>query len=826
MSRQDKNRSLRPENLQQVSVALPVPLRKTFSYLIPDDLDPETILEGRRILVPFGPRIMFGVTWSRPQPFTDWDHVHKYRYLIHYESDIQILSDEIRSLIQWMESYYLSPVGELLKCCLPPGVLEQKDPLYSVTAKGKRVLAQKGESTELVHILDDGLTRKAWSLRHGSNVTMKQIRAWERKGIIRPHFPGTLTPSTPRIPVIRLTETGRSLDVLKLKRTPRRSEILGFLQKQNSDYPVDSLKQIFPTASNHLKKLADSEFLRIIMRERHEFELQETSPFGSRPELRPSQQKALELLSGALQAGEYKAFLLFGITGSGKTEVYLRAIEECLNQGKQALLLVPEIALTPLMKTRILQRFGKRLAILHSAIALKERKENWSRVLAGKVDLVLGARSGIFAPLPRLGLIIVDEEHDSSYKQGDGPRYHARDLALVRAKASRAVTVLGSATPSLESWKNARDGKFQLIEMMQRATQALLPEVDIVNMREEFQAQRRRPVFSRTLVRHMKTALEQNEQIMLLLNRRGFHNFLLCRKCGYSLECEHCEVTMTYHKKEHFMKCHYCDSTCPVPTKCPCCDAEGVLLQFFGEGTQLIMEQAGNLFPDAVIDRLDRDRLTRRDALESILDKFREGRTQILIGTQMIAKGHDFHNVTLVGILNADQGLRIPDFRCAENTFQLLTQVAGRSGRGKKSGRVVIQTYMPEHYSIQSAKKHDFVAFSERELVFREGMFYPPYSFLFNMIFQSRHEQSAREAGHNLLERIQLSQKRGELQILGPVKAGVGKIKNMYRFQILVKAGSRRMLNDFAKRALYYLKDTATFKDVEVFFDMDPIQFT
>ena len=821
--------------LWQVDVALPVPIRKTFSYLIPEGWDSKGIQEGRRVLVPFGSRIMFGVTWSEPTHFKDVEQKQKYRRLIHYEAELQILSPEIKKLVQWMQNYYQAPLGELLKMALPPGVLEHRDPVFELSPKGRTHMeagaAQPGTSftgpdAELSFLAGGPLTRKEWSRVAGHSITMKSITRWESLGLVRPIFPGKAAPSTPRVPVVEVTQLGQSLALEEVRKRLRKDEILSFLKARVGPVRVSVVKELFPTAFPYLKKLEKAGLIVFSEMEEHHFENHEDSAYGARPELNEEQASALQTLNQEIKEKAFSPYLLFGVTGSGKTEVYLRAVEYSLEMGKQALFLVPEIALTPMMRARITQRFGERLAILHSAVPKRERAASWARILAGKVDVVLGARSGIFAPLPRLGLIIVDEEHDTSYKQAEGPRYQARDLALVRGKFSRAVVVLGSATPSLESWKNAEDGKFGLITLSERATQAALPAVDIVDMREEFKAQRKRPVFSRLLLSTLQQVLSKDEQAMLLLNRRGYHSFLLCRRCGQSAQCTNCDVTLTYHKKNHQMKCHYCDYSCCIPDSCVHCGAHDALLQFFGEGTQLVQEELEKLFPGTQIDRLDRDRLTRKDDLESILTKFRQGETRVLIGTQMIAKGHDFHNVTLVGILNADQGLRIPDFRSAENTFQLITQVAGRSGRGQKAGRVIIQSYMPEHYSIQCAKTHDFRSFVNRELLFREGMFYPPYSFLLNLVVQNRDENLARQVSDLLVNLLRKTNASEHIRFLGPVKAPVSKVKGKYRYQILIKSESRKVLNGMAREVVHHLERNQQFKNIEVFLDVDPFQFS
>ncbi|PIE89040.1 MAG: primosomal protein N' [Acidobacteria bacterium] len=808
-----------------MDVALPVPLKQTFTYRVPSYMEVEKMDRGRRVLVPFGHRVAFGVSWSGAYLLDDPKTAKKYRQLITYEEQPVILAPEIAKLVQWMDSYYHAPVGELLKLALPPGVLTRKEPVYKLTEHGRQKMQHIGYHP-LACLQEKPLSKKAWSALAGENIKTSFLRQCEAENLIQPVFPGAVKTSTPRVKVVVLTEKGQAVTPSELAKTPRRAEIVAFLQRQERNGSLSQLKKQFPTLNHHLKKMIQAGLCRCEMQEAHLHEEIKNGNRGSRPSLKTQQQAVLNSLVEAVQQAEYQSFLLFGVTGSGKTEVYLRTVEACLEQGRQALLLVPEIALTPLMKERITQRFGDHLAILHSAIPKAERAANWARVLAGKVDVVLGARSGIFAPLPRLGLVIVDEEHDLSYKQSEGLRYHARDLAMVRAKLSGAVAVLGSATPSLESWHNAKSGKTILLQMRERATDAALPAVEIVDMRDEFKAQRKRPLISRLLQRRMKAALEQGEQVMLLLNRRGFYNFLLCRKCGWVMECHQCEVSLTYHKTDGFLHCHYCDFKSALPESCTACGALSTLMQFFGEGTQQVQAVLEQLFPAAVIDRLDRDRVKKKGDLEKVLERFRQGSTQILVGTQMIAKGHDFHNVTLVGIVNADQGLRVPDFRSAEHTFQLVTQVSGRSGRGDKPGSVVIQTYMPEHYSMTYAQSHDYPGFVTRELQFRHGLFYPPYSFLVNIVMQHQREDLIRQGAAWVVDFLKHHAKEHGLTILGPTRAPIGKIKRKFRYQILVKGQSRSRLNAVVKSTVDRALKEKLFPEGAIFLDVDPYHFS
>ncbi len=452
-------------------------------------------------------------------------------------------------------------------------------------------------------------------------------------------------------------------------------------------------------------------------------------------DLNPAQQSALKRMKADVATKTFSGMLLHGITGSGKTAVYLAAMRAVLEAGRSAILLVPEIGLTPAVAADLHQIFGDEVAILHSALSDRERAEQWHRIKRGDARMVVGTRSAVFAPVADLALIIVDEEHDSSYKQEETPRYHARDIAVVRAKMANAVVVLGSATPSLESYFNAKKNKYALVELPDRVEQRPLPEVEIIDMRQEFQETGQEQVISRKLAAEIKERLDRKEQVMVLLNRRGYSPVVLCRSCGKKLECQNCAIALTHHKREHKMVCHYCGFTAPVPKTCVHCGSEYVY--FLGTGSEKLEELLHGLFPQARIARLDRDTVRNPQDFERALNALNEGELDILVGTQMIAKGHDIHGVTLVGVVGADVALGLPDFRAAERTFQLLTQVAGRAGRGQFPGKVVLQTYFQDHYAVQYAARHDFIGFYEKELQFRSWMHYPPYSALANVLVRS-----------------------------------------------------------------------------------------
>lgn len=854
-----------------VDVAVPVPLRLTFSYRVPADMAPTEVKAGHRVLVPFRAKLLYGVTLT--DAYLDHEPERTYRSFAGYDARTRVLSPEIHKLVDWIVRYYKAPVGEAIKLAMPPGLLSEKEVRFRLTATGERAVetgiiphdAKHSASTGSADDLSDethlqlnlveqpagegkavstekartqlpqpltvlsgrALSKKAWERRAGCKLPFKDIRAWEDAGWLSFEPEGGESESVPHVEAVRLTPVGHNYDLADLGRAKKQVALVAWLRERSRDViPQAEISQAFKGSSRLLHLLAERGLIERVRVPKHEVErLQDAVEPDDIKVLTDEQAAALTALRDGLEKSQFAAFLMFGVTGAGKTEVYLRAVQDCLSRGRQALFLVPEIALTPLMQRRIVDRFGERLAILHSAVGLGRRKEAWARVLAGKVDVVLGARSGIFAPLPRLGLVVVDEEHDPSYKQNDGIRYHARDLALLRAKLAGAVAVLGSATPSLETWRNMARGRAHLLELKYRATKAKLPAVDIVDMREEFQRQRRRPILSEQLAVRMREELIAGRQVMILLNRRGYHNFLLCRKCGYSMACSQCDVCLTYHRTDNLLRCHYCGEHKSVPENCPDCGADGNKMQFFGEGTQQIESLIQEQFEDYVVDRLDRDRLTKLDEHTRILAKFERGETHILVGTQMIAKGHDFPNVTLVGILNADMGLKIPDFRAAELTFQLLTQVAGRSGRGDRPGSVVIQTYSPEHYTIQAAANHDFLAFLKKETRFRQGMFYPPYAHMAAILVTHEDVALAHQVTAWMAEQLKRLQARAKLVILGPAKAPIGKIKGAHRFQIVLKSEDRSGLHAVADAVVEAVVERKMLPRPAIILDIDPHQF-
>jgi primosomal protein N' (replication factor Y) len=547
--------------------------------------------------------------------------------------------------------------------------------------------------------------------------------------------------------------------------------------------------------------------------------------------LNEAQTEALGTIVAAMERGGFRPHLLYGITGSGKTAVYVAAMQRALAAGKSALLLVPEIGLTPGTAAQMVAAFGGEVALLHSQLTPDERAEQWHRIRRGEARVVIGTRSAVFAPMPELGLILVDEEHDGSYKQEETPRYHGRDVAVMRGKLLGCTVVLGSATPSLESWQNAERGRYARVEILQRVQDRPLPKVEMIDMREEFRETGQEQLFSRRLIEDTQATIDRGEQVVILINRRGYSFVVMCRSCGEKLECENCAISLTYHKggEEHSLngearvgqrlECHYCGYRRTVPKACPKCQSEH--LYYLGAGSQQGEERLQELFPGARIGRMDRDTVRSRGDMERLLGQLHSGEINLLVGTQMIAKGHDIHGVTLVGVVGADFALGLPDFRAAERVFQLLTQVSGRAGRGELPGKVLVQTYQPDHYVNQFAREHDYTGFAARELYFRRAMRYPPFSVLANVIIQSERLEEVLEWSTKLGRWLQ-ARKLDGVRVLGPAAAPNSRLKRIYRYHLVLKADRRDVLGA-ALREMLAVVDREEIPRRAVVVDVDPM---
>jgi primosomal protein N' (replication factor Y) (superfamily II helicase) len=784
-------------------VALPVPLDIVFTYRIPDGMQP---VVGARVLVPFRQQRMSGITTE----LHDRKPKVAAKNLISVLDQVPVLDQPLIRLGKWLSDYYLAPVGEIFRTMLPLGAEFKRTIGYRITEEGQLALhlagmsgssarSQKTPEDQLAefrvldYLAEREMTREE-SLRAALRVSKPLLAGMARKKwITREDLSEARdVPHTIRVAALRNVEG---------KLNANQQMLIDTLAAAGGRAPVAALRAV-DVARTTLGTLVRRGVVEIV-EQPAEFSLSGLKP---RPRLfdfqfNPAQQAALKHIQERVEARKFAGMLLHGITGSGKTAIYLAAMRAVLEARRSAILLVPEIGLTPAVAADLHQLFGDEVAILHSGLSDKERAEQWHRIKRREARMVVGTRSAVFAPVSDLALMIVDEEQDSSYKQEEMPRYHARDVAVMRAKMANAAVVLGSATPSLESYFNARKGKYTLLELRDRVEQRPLPEVEIIDMRQEFQETGTEQVISRKLAEEIKERLERKEQVMVLLNRRGYSPLVLCRACGKTLECRNCAIALTHHKRSHRMECHYCGYTAAVPKACAHCGSEYVY--FLGTGSEKLEELLHGMFPQARIGRLDRDTVRGREDFERALNALDEGELDLLVGTQMIAKGHDIHGVTLVGVVGADMALGFPDFRAAERTFQLLTQVAGRAGRGQTPGRVVLQTYFPDHYAVQYAAQHDFAGFYDKELRFRSWMHYPPYSALANVLVRS-HKLDEALLWSGLLGKWFEKTRHEGIRVLGPAAAPIIRLKRDYRYHFVVKSGSRQKLNALLRSMLAY----------------------
>ena len=772
-------------------VSLPVPLDQPFTYGLPETLR-HRVQAGSRLVVPLGPRKLTGVIL---RCHDDPPGVATREALRLIDSE-PVLDAELLALGRWIAAYYCAPLGEVLRSMLPLAADIRRGKIWSLTDAGRdaarQLLLDSAPDDPVAQILRM-LERRPLSaayLAKSMPLADKAIRSLERKHfIVAEQVQEERDPL--RAPAERLRiELAAGAGDAKMNKPER--ELRAFLELHPGSHNLKELEGTVRNASIAARSLARKGIVSL----KPESAVIAAGQVRARHALNAAQQAAFAHIGEAIRARQFRAFLLHGVTGSGKTEVYLNAIEASLAEGRSALLLVPEIALTPAMAGQFFSRFGDRVAILHSAFTDVERSDQWRRIRSGAASVVVGTRSGVFAPVHRLGLIVVDEEHDGSYKQEETPRYNGRDVAVVRARAAGACVVLGSATPSLESRYNAERGKYTLLELPGRIEQRPMPTVELIDMRQEFLETRKQATFSRKLLEALGQRLENGEQTIVLLNRRGFSSFVACRSCGERVECINCSVTLTFHKRDRRLLCHYCGYAEKVPDVCPKCASEHVY--FLGIGSERVEEELHRAFPAARIARLDRDTVTGKRQYEVILQDFREGNYDVLVGTQMIAKGHDIPNVTLVGVVSADVGLAMPDFRSAERTFQLLTQVAGRAGRGDVPGIVLTQTINPDHYAVRMAAAQDYQAFYEKELTFRRMMHYPPFSAMANVLVRSEKKEVAMRLSSELGLLVTPPPKL--LRVMGPAEAPVPRLKNEYRYQFVIKAASRKALNELLQR--------------------------
>ena len=806
-------------NEKLCNVALAVPLRTAFTYKVPERLAAE-IQPGSRVVVPFRKKSLVGVVteWAaQGPPDTKLREVQKCLDVI------PALTKNLLELGQWISSYYVAPIGEVYRAMLPALTELRAQQIVRITELGRSATASllgemetKPGFLQRLQSAKDGLRLQA-AIRSG--IAPRDLLKLQRRGFLEIlRQIQTRKRRTQRIVAWRGSEN----EAAALNEKEARLKNLLLLER--GALPLPQLLKMGGVTRTFVEKLLRDGKLETweetLDPAEDPFDVGYTPPAHT---LNPEQDRAFGAIRARFELGEFGVQLLHGVTGSGKTEIYMRAVQDTLARGKTAIVLVPEIALTLWMGRQCRAWFGARfegVAVLHSALSDVERAREWWRVRNGEARVIVGTRSAIFAPVEKLGLVIVDEEQESSYKQEETPRYHGRDVAIVRAKLENALALLGSATPSLETFHHARSGKYELLSLAQRVEERSLPSVEILDLREEFKQTHQTSPISSRLHQAIQECLNFQTQALVLINRRGYSWSVICRSCGATVQCANCSISMTHHKNRNRLECHYCGSARSIPKNCPKCDSKYVY--FFGEGSEQLEERLRKEFPKARIARLDRDTARTKRQFQETLGAFADGALDILVGTQMLAKGHDFHRVTLVGVISADSSLTMPDFRAAERTFQLMTQVAGRAGRGELLGRVLIQTFYPEHYAIQDAIKQDYVAFYERELHYRQVMAYPPFASLANIIVRDSNLEKAINWSRELSQYLAPHNGDG-MRVLGPASAPLARLKTEYRFQFLLKSKRKVQLTKLLAGALAYC-DKKEIPQTAVLVDMDPLQ--
>ncbi|GKU82420.1 primosomal protein N' [Niallia sp. NCCP-28] len=793
-------------------VIVDVPAKQTdrpFDYLVPDHLE-EMIQPGMRVIVPFGPRKVQGFV-ERLESESSFASLRK----ISEPMDlVPVLNKELLDLAEWLSIHTLCYKISAFQAMLPPA-------LKAKYQRKIKLLAQKKAISESLHPLFSERSEILWedALK---TVSLSSIQKEVKNGNLEVIYEVQSRANKKKIKHIysRLDEHELKMALESLnKQANKQRTVIEYFLKYNQSIEQRLLLSELNTSSAVIKGLIEKgilgeqevEMYRDPYKER---EFEKTFPLT----LTEEQMKVIKPIHGSIEDKEHEVFLLYGVTGSGKTEVYLQSIDKVLKKGEEAIVLVPEIALTPQMVNRFKGRFGDKVAVLHSGLSVGEKYDEWRKIQRKEVQVVVGARSAIFAPFENLGIIIIDEEHEMTYKQEENPKYHAKDVAVKRGLTHRCPVILGSATPSLESFARAQKGVYTLLTLQKRMNNNPLPPVDIVDMREELR-EGNRSMFSRLLLEKLADRLKKKEQTVLFLNKRGHSSFVMCRDCGYVMKCPHCDISLTYHQYNNLMKCHYCGYEEPTAKICPECSSEHI--RYFGTGTQKVEEELTKIMPEARVIRMDVDTTSRKGAHEKLLKQFQEGNADILLGTQMIAKGLDFPRITLVGVLSADTMLHLPDFRSSEKTFQLLTQVSGRAGRHELAGEVIFQTYTPEHYSIELSSQQNYDLFYSREMMIRKSHSYPPYYYI--TLITVSHEQLTKAVSvTEQITRVARQKLLPNTVVLGPVASPISRIKNRYRYQCLIKYKQEPNLKTVLKSILDHYQGEISSNGLQISIDVNP----
>ncbi len=810
-----------PSPTTYLEVAVAAPIHQTLTYAPPPDTPP--LSPGQRLLVPLGNRQVTGYLLGFVDSLPDGMTAKPARAVL---DPAPLFPATMIPFFRWISRYYHHPLGEVIKTALPGGLTQQSKRQLVLSAEGRTPLAayraEHGGPEWLNDLLASGSLTPAATAKALTGGDKKNLGLWQREGWLT--LDTILSEDRSRakseMVVSLLPAAGNPAATLKPSEQKTLDLLNSLAGEEQRPVPRRELTREYAGAGAALKGLAEKGLVALTERRVFRDPFGEPPPFFPPPaQLTEEQQTALAAIQPEIEAHRFAPFLLHGVTGSGKTEVYLRAAAATLAQGRQVLVLVPEIALATQLEAHFYSRFGDQVALIHSGLKSGERFDQWSRIANDEAKVVIGARSAIFAPLPDPGLLIVDEEHDSAYKQEDGLRYHGRDLALLRGSMQQAVVLLGSATPAITTFHQAQSGKFRLLTLAKRVEERSLPEVSIVDLQAIKTVSGRPPLFSPQLTQALRQNFAAGQQSLLFLNRRGFANLMLCQECGQTMQCRHCQVSLTYHKGRRELLCHYCGFASRADIVCPNCRS-GALVPV-GFGTERIEAELANLLPKARIARLDRDATQNRHDYLTILKGVHEGAIDILVGTQMITKGHHFPRVTLVGIVWADAGLGIPDFRSGERTFQLLAQVTGRAGRGEQPGRVIVQTHQPQHYSVALAQAHDYQSLYAKEISLRQRLGYPPFSRLINLRLEGEAEEQVRAVAAELGKAAR-KKAAGKVEVLGPVPAPLAKLRNHYRWQLLLKAATIEALHSLCQQLVEHYPQLGGSAAVKLSLDVDP----
>ncbi|MGF7057287.1 primosomal protein N' [Brassicibacter mesophilus] len=806
---------------------------KLFTYIVPNKYI-NVVRIGMRVLVPFGigNKLIEGIIISTKQNAEV--NIKRLKYIDSIINEPPVLSENMIKLSLWMKENYLAQHIEALRTILPTGITNKvrKYLKISLEKDDRKISEIKNENQlKLIKLLINNGETEVEKIKEISSIKNLQanIDYLAEKGIVEITNKVSADVNIKHEKYVhRNFSTDEANDIISSinSRAYKQLELIKYLSNKNNI----SLKQVLIDTDSSLytlKSLEEKGYLTIQDREVCRNPVtSEIKPYY-KVNLSQDQKICVDTIFEDYQNRGYNKFLLHGVTGSGKTEVYLQLIEKYISLNKQAIVLVPEISLTPQTVERFVGRFGNNVAVMHSRLSPGERYDEWRKIREGKVQIVVGARSAVFAPLGKLGLIIIDEEHETSYKSSMNPKYCTIEVADKRCELENATLLLGSATPSIETYYRAQNGDIKLLTLPNRINNKKMPSIEIIDMKSELD-DGNKSIFSKKLYDAISENLIQKKQTILFLNRRGFSTFVSCRKCGYVVKCKSCDISLTYHLKENILKCHYCGNTMRPPTVCPDCGSQ--YIKYFGIGTQKVEEIVKKYFPDAKVARMDVDTTTKKGSHERILGKVRDGSVDILIGTQMISKGLDFPNVTLVGIIAADISLNLPDFKASERTFQLLTQVGGRAGRGEAEGKVILQTYEPDHYSIMTAKSHDYESFYNKEIVLRKAFEYPPFTNIINIIVYNKDEKKAYDSSkiisHELKKQIAIAFGESKInKVIGPNEAPIYKIKDRYRRQILIKCDGNEfsLIKDIVYRVCILNKKKLQSKETKISIDINPI---